>query len=86
VLQALTFVSRTGRVDSKRVLVLRTASDFDQPRPGLTASEGLKQSNTGGYTGLTPALESAWRVGNAVVSELVSKWSRYRDEIPQGAR
>ena len=86
VLQALTFVSRTGRVDSKRVLVLRTASDFDQPRPGLTAAEGLKASNTSGYTGLTPALESAWRVGNAVVSELVSNWSRYRDEIPQSAR
>jgi purine nucleoside permease len=82
ILQALTFVARTGRVDAKRVLVLRTASDFDQPPPGVTPAEGLKENNVKGYPGLLPALESAWQVGNTVVTQLVANWSRYRDEIP----
>jgi len=82
ILQALTFVSRTGRVDVKRVLVLRTASDFDQPPPGVTPAEELKMNATKGYVGYRPALESAWRVGNAVVSELVANWPKYRDRIP----
>lgn len=81
VLQSLTFVARTGRVDSNRILVLRSASDFDQPRPGITPAEGLKENNTKGYVGLVPALESAWRVGNSVVAELVANWPRYRDQI-----
>ena len=82
ILQALTFVARTGRVDAKRVLVLRTASDFDQPPPGTTSAEELKGNVTKGYVGFLPALESAWRVGNTVVAELVAKWPHYRDQIP----
>lgn len=82
ILQSLTFVSRTGRLDIKRVLVLRAASDFDQPRPGISPAEGLKENNVNGYVGYIPALESAWRVGNAVVTELLANWPRYRDQIP----
>jgi purine nucleoside permease len=82
ILQALTFVSRTGRVDVNRVLVLRTASDFDQPPPGVTPAEELKMNATKGYAGYRPALESAWRAGNVVVSELVTNWGKYRDRIP----
>jgi purine nucleoside permease len=82
ILQALTFVARTGRVDARRVLVLRTASDFDQPPPGVTPAEQLKLNATQGYAGYRPALESAWRVGNVVVTELVKNWPKYRDQIP----
>lgn len=85
VLQALRFGSRAGRLNSDRVLVLRTASDYDQPRPGVTPAEGLKENNVHGYVGYLPALESAWRVGNAVVTELVAHWARYRDHIPGAA-
>jgi len=82
-LQSLTFLARAGRVDLNRVMVLRTASDFDQQRPGQTAAESLAQNKIGKYTAYLPALEAAWRVGNRVVSELVSGWTRYRDEIPK---
>jgi purine nucleoside permease len=82
VMQALTFAAKAGRVDLSRVLVLRTASNFDQPGQGMTAAEKLKQNATSGYAGLVPALESAWLVGNTVVSELVAHWSRFRDEVP----
>lgn len=83
-LQSLTFLAKAGRVDLNRVLVLRTASDFDQQRPGMTAAESLAQNKIGKYTGYLPALEAAWRVGNAVVAELVKDWRRYREHVPGG--
>jgi purine nucleoside permease len=83
-LQSLTFLAKAGRVDLSRVLVLRTASDFDQQRPGMTAAESLDQTKIGRYTAYLPALEAAWRVGNTVVTTLVENWGRYRDKIPSG--
>jgi len=82
VLQSLTFLAKAGRVDLNRVLVLRTASDFDQPAPGMTAAESLARTKIGQYTGYLPALEAAWRVGNTVVSRIVENWSEYRERIP----
>lgn len=81
-MQSLTFLANAGRVDLKRVLVLRTASDFDMPPPGVSAAESLAGTKIGSYTGFTPALEAAWRVGHRVVANLLENWSRYRDEVP----
>ena len=82
VLQALTFLDKSKRVDLNRVLVLRTASDFDQPVPGMTAAQSLARNKIGQYTGYLPALETAWRVGNTVVMNLVEHWNQYRDRLP----
>src|SRR5205085_6631619 len=49
-LQALTFLSRAGRADIHRVLVLRTASNFDQQRPGISAAESLAETKIGQYS------------------------------------
>jgi purine nucleoside permease len=81
-LDSLTYLARAGRVDINRVMVLRTASDFDQPVPGKTAAENLAANSARQYTGFVPALESAWRVGHAVVADLVKNWAQYRDRIP----
>ena len=81
-LQSLTFLARDGRVDLNRVLILRTASDFDQPVPGMTAAESLARTKIGSYTAFLPALEAAWRVGNTVVAKLLENWKLYRDHIP----
>ena len=78
-MQSLTFLAKAGRVDIDRVLVLRTASDFDQPVPGRSAAESLAQNKIGQYTGYYPALEAAWRVGHVVVLKLVQEWNQYRD-------
>jgi purine nucleoside permease len=84
-LQSLTLLAKAGRVDLNRVLVLRTASNFDQPPPGVTPAENLAQLKLGkGYTAYLPALEAAWRVGNAVVQEIVRNWSKYRETTPAG--
>jgi purine nucleoside permease len=79
-LQSLTFLSKAGRVDINRVMVLRTASDFDQPVPGRSAAESLALNKIGKYTGYYPALEAAWRVGHVVVSKIVEDWTQYRDK------
>ena len=83
-LQSLTFLAKAGRVDLARVLVLRTASDFDQQQPGMTAAESLAHNKGAAYTAYLPALEAAWRVGNTVVTKLVENWKEYRDRIPSG--
>ncbi len=82
-LQSLTWLTKAGKVDVSRVLVLRTASDFDQQHPGETAAASLARNKIGLYTGFLPALEAAWRVGHVVVAEIVRNWSKYRDELPR---
>lgn len=80
VLQSLTFLAKARRVDVNRVMVLRTASNFDH-LPQITAAESLAQKLRK-YTAYQPALESAWRVGSVVVRNLVQNWKRYRDVLP----
>jgi purine nucleoside permease len=82
-LQSLTFLARAGKVDLGRVLVLRTASDYDQPWPGRPVEDSLAANKPGAYTGFFPALEAAWRVGHRVVAELVDHWDQYRETAPR---
>jgi purine nucleoside permease len=82
VLQSLTFLHNGGRIDLDRVMVLRTVSNFDQQPTGLTAAESLAASAAHRYSAYLPALEAAYRVGNVVVSEIVTNWDRYQDHIP----
>ncbi len=81
-LQALTFLSHAGRADLDRVLILRTASNFDQQRPGISAAESLAETKIGQYSAYLPALEAAWRVGRVVVEEIADHWDRYRQHVP----
>jgi purine nucleoside permease len=82
VLQALTFLHHAGRVDLDRVMVLRTVSNYDQPPAGVTAAENLVANAEHRYSAFLPALEAAYRVGNVIVSEIVTNWARYRNRIP----
>jgi purine nucleoside permease len=76
---ALRRLSRAERVDLKRVLVLRTASNYSMAPPGKSTA----WSTTAEYPEEgRPAIEAAYQVGNRVVQELLKGWSRYRDVIP----
>lgn len=81
-LQSLTLLAKSGKVDIQRVLILRTASNYDQQRPGVTAAESLAETKIGSYTAYLPALESAHRVGSVVANRLVGGWEGYRDQVP----
>jgi purine nucleoside permease len=85
-LQSLTLLAKAGRVDINRVLVLRTASNFDLPPAGVTPAENLARLRLGQYPAYLPALEAAWKVGNTVVESLLGNWQRYRDMTPAGKR
>ena len=83
VLQALTRLSAAGRADLGRVLVLRTASNFDMQWPGGDAAESLSGEKLGpGYSALLPALDHAHRVGSRVVRALIEGWGRYEHAPP----
>ena len=82
-MQALTFLAQVHRVDLRRVLVLRTASNFDMPPPGETPAALLASENRpGSYSGYLPSLDAAFAVGSPVVRELATHWDRYADTVP----
>jgi len=66
-LQALTFLNQAGRVDLRRVLVLRTVSNYDREAPGVPVAESLQEMVSGNYSAYMPALEAAQTVGDKVV-------------------
>jgi purine nucleoside permease len=80
-LLSLNYLHPTGRVNKDRVLVLRTASNYSMPPPGVTAAENLSKENEG-YSGLDASVEAAYRVGSVVVEELVRGWPQYRNHPP----
>ena len=59
---------RAHRVDPRRYLVLRTASIYSEPPPGLTGLDSLLHGEAGGEP---LAVESAYRVGAPVAYQLV---------------
>ncbi len=84
-LRALTNLERAEKVDAQRVLVLRTASNFDMQWPGGTASDSMSGEKLGIYSAYLPSLEAAYRVGSRVVHALVADWKRYATELPTPA-
>jgi purine nucleoside permease len=81
-LRALTNLTRAGRADVNRALVLRTASNHDMQPPGLTAAQSLSGEDIGHYSAFIPSLEAAHAVGSRVVHALVKGWERFEKEIP----
>ena len=84
-MQALKFLENAGKVDSNRMLVLRTASNFTMQYEGIDAAQSLsgeKLEGGVGYSAFIPALEAAWRVGSKVVFEITNNWDKYKNTLP----
>lgn len=82
-LTALHRLGRSNHVDTERVMVLRTVSNFTTPPPGKTA----QWSRTAPYPDNGhPALESAFVVGNTVVQALLANWSSYENQLPEAEK
>jgi len=77
VLDVLTIYGAQGKVDPRRVLVLRTASNYTREPDG--AQPVLRAFTPGGSAA---AFEAAWLTGAPVVHALIAGWSRYRDTPP----
>lgn len=81
--QSLTWLTRAKKADVKRLLVLRTISNFDMQWHGGDAAESLSGEKLGaGYSAYIPSLEAAHKVGSRVVHEIVRGWDRYEATPP----
>lgn len=68
-----------GRLDLRRVAVLRTGANFDRPHPGQTAQESLA-ADSGGFALATANLyRAAW----PLVSDIVARWPQWREGVPR---
>jgi purine nucleoside permease len=82
-LQALTFLDQAGRVDLRRVLLLRTVSNYDREAPGTTAAESLKSMAAGNDSAYLPSLDAAERIGDKVVREILAHWEERKARLPR---
>ena len=77
-MNAIQRLNAMHRVDADRVMVLRTVSNYTQPRPGQTAIESI----TSPYKGMTMALESAYLCGSTVLHTILAHWNTAYAKIP----
>ena len=81
-LRSLTNLTRAGQADVRRVLVLRTASNFAMQWPGGSAPASMSGEKLGLYSAYLPSLEAAHAVGSRVVHALLAGWGRYENTLP----
>ncbi|MGI4830102.1 MAG: purine nucleoside permease [Janthinobacterium lividum] len=77
-MEAINRLDAMNRVDAKRVLILRTGSNYTMPRPGQTAVESVSAP----FLGTRLALESAWLCGSTVLHWLLSRWDMAYAQTP----
>ncbi len=58
--------------DFSRVIVMRTASDFDRPPPGISEIQNLLYVDQGGFL---PAIENIYIAGVKVVEGVLDGWN-----------
>ncbi len=83
---ALSALATAGRADPDRLLLLRSASNFDMPPPGVSAAAGLADEGPGSYAAYLPSLDGAYQVGSVVVRAIVDGWSRFGAAPPSAGR
>lgn len=70
-LEALLRGALAKLVDFSRIVIMRTASDFDRPYPGEEAAYNLFWAEQGGFE---PALENIYLAGVKVVEGILKGW------------
>jgi purine nucleoside permease len=78
--EALTRGASAGLLDVKRVVVLRTASNFDRPYPGQTPYDSLVTAISGGYV---PSTANLYNASGPLIADIVTNWSAWKDGVPQ---
>ena len=71
-LVALYSLTRSGKADWNRALLLRTASNFDMQPDGSTAAQSLSALWHGTFPAYLASLDAAYRVGHTVAALLMS--------------
>ena len=76
ILTAFRRLSDENIISFNRIMVLRTASDFDQQYPGKTAQESIHDS----WVGFPLAIENAYRVGSVVAKDIIYNWDKWNED------
>lgn len=84
VARALDVLGRLGRVDPRRLMVLRTGSNYTVQAPGVTAAGSLAQES-GELSALQSSLDAAFLLGRKVVDEISGHWDLYAATPPGSA-
>jgi purine nucleoside permease len=78
-LEALLRADLAGLADFSRVIVMRTASDFDRPPPDLSPEQNLFYVNPGGFDS---SIANLYRAGIEIVNDIRTNWkSMYKSGI-----
>jgi len=81
VMAALTRGSEAGLVDLKRVAVLRSGSDFDQPYPKQTVLASMQAQRT--LPGaVSVSADNLVRAGMPLVDTIVKGWDEWQQGVP----
>ncbi|CEN59407.1 hypothetical protein ASPCAL01857 [Aspergillus calidoustus] len=70
-LEALMRGAKAGLLDFRRIIIMRSGSDFDRPFPGQTALQGLLYSDQGGF-GI--AVRNLYLAGREVIKGILGGW------------
>ncbi|KAI9715447.1 MAG: hypothetical protein M1812_005923 [Candelaria pacifica] len=79
-LEALLRGAVNNLTDFSRIIIMRTASDFDRPFPGEAAISNLLYANQGGFE---PALQNIYLAGIKVIESILVGWE---DTYEQGVK
>ncbi|KAF7589723.1 hypothetical protein BBP40_003921 [Aspergillus hancockii] len=71
-LQALLRTSARNLTDFSRIIVMRTAANFDQPHANQSALQHLRYSDAGGFE---PSVQNLYNAGIEVVNGILSGWN-----------
>lgn len=77
-MEAVERLDRMHRIDGRRVMLLRTASNYDMPPAGMTTIESLNAPFIGGRLGF----ESAWLCGSTVLHKILAQWDVTYATVP----
>jgi purine nucleoside permease len=77
-MNTLTDMAKKGYLDLNRVMMLRTASNYCMPPPGVSIETTIGDESVG----TLPAFEADYRAGSAVAHELLQHWEKYKDNVP----
>lgn len=71
-LEAMLRAAVEGLVDFGRMIIMRTASDFDRPYPGESATYNLFYAEQGAFE---PSIQNIYLAGREVVAGILNGWN-----------
>jgi len=83
-LEAFLRAALYGAVDFSRIILMRSAANFDQAPPGESEVGSFFNDNSGGFL---PSLQNLYITGRPIIDDIIKNWNRvYKDGIRYGPK